>query len=141
MSAELPGLGDPQGLSWSWEMDFAALLAVIGDATSPDASIDNEEAAREADAAERDGASIAAGVLAARVAERLPPGPDLTAWLATAPADDLTDHDLAGAASAWRRVVSWAQSQELAVVAQFASRAAARDQADALTSTSLARGA
>src|SRR5450432_4267801 len=32
---------------------------------------------------------LPAGVVAARVAERLAPGPDLVAWLATAPADDL----------------------------------------------------
>ncbi|MEP7024220.1 MAG: DUF222 domain-containing protein, partial [Actinomycetota bacterium] len=129
MPAEMPVPGIPPGLSWSWEMDFGALLACTGGAASPAADADDDEAAQEAvlDAVDRDGPPMSAGVLAARVAERLPPGPDLTAWLATAPAADLTDYDLAGAASSWRRIASWAQSQELAVAAQIASRAAARD--------------
>jgi hypothetical protein len=66
--------------------------------------------------------------VAGRVAERLAPGPDLAAWLATAPPAGLDDGDLAAVAGSWRRVASWAQARELAAVAQITSRAAARDE-------------
>ena len=66
--------------------------------------------------------------LAGRVAERLAPGPDLTAWLAAAPVAELDDRDLAAVAGSWRRVAAWAQARELAAVAQITSRAAARDE-------------
>jgi hypothetical protein len=61
-------------------------------------------------------------------AERLVPGPDLAAWLAAAPPAGLGDGDLAAVAGSWRRVASWAQSRELAAVAQLTSRAAASDE-------------
>ena len=66
--------------------------------------------------------------VAGRVAERLAPGPDLAAWLATAPPAALGDGDLAAVAGSWRRVASWAQARELAAVAQITARAAARDE-------------
>jgi len=78
--------------------------------------------------AERGGERVPAGALAGMVAGRLPPGPDLAAWLAMAPAADLADRDLAATAGSWRRIASWAQAQELAAVAQMASRAAAREE-------------
>ncbi len=74
------------------------------------------------------GERIPAGALAGQIAEYLPPGPDLAAWLTITPATDLRDHDLAATAGSWRRVASWAQAQELAAVAQIVSRAAARDE-------------
>jgi hypothetical protein len=79
---------------------------------------------------EQDGGRGRIGVaaLAGRVAERLAPGPDLTAWLASAPVSGLDDGDLAAVAGSWRRVASWAQARELAAVAQIAARAAARDE-------------
>ncbi len=67
-------------------------------------------------------------MLAGRVAERLSPGPDLAAWLATAAPAGLGDADLAATAGSWRRLASWATAQELAAVAQIAARTAARDQ-------------
>ncbi len=69
------------------------------------------------------------GVVAGRVAESLPPGPDLAGWLAAA-ADPrvLEDGALAGVAASWRRLAAWAQAGELAAVAQIASRSAARDE-------------
>jgi hypothetical protein len=67
--------------------------------------------------------SVAAG----RVAEVLPTGPDLAAWLARCPAEELEDGALPGVAAAWRRIGAWAQASELAVVAQMASRSAARE--------------
>jgi hypothetical protein len=71
---------------------------------------------------------LAAGVVAGRIAECLPPGPGLAGWLATAGARELEDGALAGVAASFRRLASWAQAGELAAVAQIASRAAARDQ-------------
>jgi hypothetical protein len=192
----------PQGLSWTWELDFDALTRCLGDDRSlaarpaaspaagpaassapgpagspapgpagssapgpagssapgpagssdagqpgvpvagrpgvpvagperfPGAGLEDEEAAQEAvlaAVAEHGGERIPTGALTGLVAGYLPPGPDLAAWLAMAPAADLKDRDLASVAGAWRRVASWAQAQELAAVAQIASRAAARD--------------
>jgi hypothetical protein len=173
MPAEGGDEGVPQGLSWSWELDFDALMASLGEAgprragaasatasgTSssavsvgdhavgavpagaspyggpPDVGLNAEEAVLD-DLEDRTdvedprglGAPIPAGALAGRVAERLVPGPDLVAWLAMAPAVGLADGDLAVAAGSWRRIACWAQAQELAAVAQIASRAAAREE-------------
>jgi hypothetical protein len=193
MPDEVRGAGAPQGLSWSWDLDFEALARCAGDGSpdggaayggssdgssadggSPDdSSVDggaadsgssdggavdggsvdggsvdggssgggaagggadvlaDEEAAQQAVLAaveEHGGERIPAGALAGQIAEYLPPGPDLAAWLAITPAADLRDHDLAATAGSWRRVASWAQAQELAAVAQIVSRAAARDE-------------
>ena len=68
------------------------------------------------------------GMVAGRIAECLPPGPDLAGWLATATASELEDGALAGVAASCRRLASWAQAAELAAVAQIASRSAARDE-------------
>jgi hypothetical protein len=101
--------------------DDAARLREVGDL---DAGRDEAGSLGPAD----DAARLPAGALAGRVAERLAPGPDLAAWLAMAPPAGLDDAGLAAVAGSWRRVASWAQAQELAAVAQIASRAAARDQ-------------
>jgi uncharacterized membrane protein YgcG len=66
-------------------------------------------------------------VVAGRVAETLPVGPALAGWLATSSADELEDGALAGVATSFRRLASWAQAGELAAVAQIASRSAAAD--------------
>ncbi len=66
-------------------------------------------------------------VVAGRVVESLPPGPELAGWLALAEPGELEDGALAGVAASFRRLASWAQAGELAVVAQIAARAAARD--------------
>ncbi len=168
------GAGAPQGLSWSYGMDFGALIAAITGADPPDPDAPSadprsvgppaadpadeesvpaapasspapgsaeEEAAQEAvldDLAELDARAAAEGrvdggrvplsAVAGRVAERLAPGPDLAAWLATAPPAGIDDGDLAAVAGSWRRVASWAQARELAAVAQITARAAARDE-------------
>jgi hypothetical protein len=59
----------------------------------------------------------------------MPPGPAQAGWLAAAAAEsaDLDEYDLAGVAAAARRLASWAQSVELAAIAQIAARAAAAD--------------
>src|SRR6266536_2662651 len=156
MPDEVRGAGAPQGLSWSWELDFEALARCAGDGSpvggvgaaayggAPDGGssgggaasggagvLADEEAAQQAVLAaveEYGGERIPAGALAGQIAEYLPPGPDLAAWLTITPATDLRDHDLAATAGSWRRVASWAQAQELAAVAQIVSRAAARDE-------------
>jgi hypothetical protein len=176
------GAGVPQGLSWSYEMDFGALIAAITGADPPDQDVPSgdppsaagpsfgppsaalpdgaaanggpvppasapapgspeEEAEQEAileELAALDARAAAEGredegrvplaAVAGRVAERLAPGPDLAAWLATVPPAGLGDGDLAAVAGSWRRVASWAQARELAAVAQMTSRAAARDE-------------
>jgi hypothetical protein len=67
------------------------------------------------------------GAVAGRVAEALPPGPDLAGWLATSSLGQLEDGALAGVAASYRRLASWAQAGELAVVAEMVSRSAAAD--------------
>lgn len=129
------GEGAPQGLSWSWELDLSALIDSLSDAALPGAvssddpssgvpscgapGSDEEEAAQEAildelQALDQSGGGkrIPMRALTGRVAERLAPGPDLTAWLAAAPAAGLDDRDLAAVAGSWRRVAAWAQARE-----------------------------
>jgi hypothetical protein len=67
------------------------------------------------------------GTVAGRVAESLPPSPDLAGWLATTSPKDLENGALPGVASSFRRLTSWAQAGELAAVAEMASRSAAAD--------------
>ncbi len=71
--------------------------------------------------------TVPLAMAAGRVAESLPTGPDLAGWLATSPVPDLEDGALAGMAASYRRLASWAQAGELAIVAQLASRSAAAD--------------
>ncbi|MGH3398903.1 MAG: DUF222 domain-containing protein, partial [Streptosporangiaceae bacterium] len=70
--------------------------------------------------------TLGSGVLGL-VADVLPAGPGLAAWVAQCPPGQLSDADLPAVAAALRRVTSWAQAAELAVVAQIAARSAARD--------------
>jgi hypothetical protein len=146
----------PSGEGWSWELDLGALMDSIADAVLPGAVSSvapsagdpcsdapscgapgsaEEEAAQEAILDELQALDMSGGgkripmrALAGRVAERLAPGPDLTAWLAATTATELDDRDLAAVAGSWRRVAAWAQARELAAVAQITSRAAARDE-------------
>jgi hypothetical protein len=71
----------------------------------------------------RDGRVLSDAEVTGRVAEFLPTGPGLAGWLATTPATALDDRALAGVASSWRRLASWAQAGELAAVSQIAARA------------------
>ena len=148
------GPGAPQGLSWSWELDFGALLSALnspapwnraapasaapasaaagGAAAGGDLLDGAEGAAADLDAIldamqAAESRELPAGEVAGRIAECLPAGPDLAGWLATVTAGGLEDGALAGVAASWRRLASWAQAGELAAVAQIASRSAARD--------------
>jgi len=174
----VPGADDEQraqraaeGLSWSWELDFDAMLAaltgpapwtrpaqrdpapaasLIDDAAPSPAQTDPAPAdPAPADPAVADSAMadpveaefaelleaieqghsqvVPLAMVAGRVAESLPTGPDLAGWLATSPVAELEDGALAGMAASYRRLASWAQAGELAVVAQLASRSAASD--------------
>ncbi len=152
--AKLPGDGGA-GLSWSWGLDLPALIdAMTGaapwlrdpadgsdllypsgqdapagqppaDQPGPDPEADEQEY-QEAVAAGRV-RDVPLHAVAGRVAEALPPGPDLAGWLAQAGAADLEDGALAGVAASFRRLASWAAAGELAVVAQIASRSARAD--------------
>jgi hypothetical protein len=129
----LPEVGaGTSGVQWAFECDLEGLLAAAG--RTPDAAgyADQEEilaAEREA----RDSGNAAPVDVTGLVAENLPGGPGLAAWLSQLPAGQLADRDLPGAAAAFRRVASWAQAAELAVVAQIAVRSAARDDRTGLT--------
>jgi Domain of unknown function (DUF222) len=50
------------------------------------------------------------------------PGPALAGWLSCAPSADLDDAGLVTSITAWRKVTSWAQAQELTAVAELAER-------------------
>jgi hypothetical protein len=65
--------------------------------------------------------------LAGAVAEVLPAGPGLAAWLSGQDPAAATGRDLVGMASAFRRVASWAQARELDLIAHVAARSAAAD--------------
>ncbi len=100
-------------------------MAALG--TPADADVDDpadQDAVLDAAAG---GRRLAPEELAGRVAEYLPVGPGLAGWLGSASAASLQDRALAGMAASWRRLASWAQAGELAVIAQIASRAASCD--------------
>lgn len=58
----------------------------------------------------------------------LPAAPGVAAWLSQQVPAGAADRDLAGLAAAFRKVASWAQAGELAMVAQVAARSAERDE-------------
>jgi hypothetical protein len=65
--------------------------------------------------------------LAGPIAEALPAGPGLAAWLSGQDPATATNRDLMGMAGAFRRLASWAQAGELAMISQVAARSAAAD--------------
>jgi len=139
----------PGGLSWMWELDLDAVLeAVTGAApwlrTTPGSEHTEADAAAgtpekhepdpEADDAEYQEAvaegrvrTIPPELIAGRIAETLPTGPGLAAWLGQASAADLEDGALAGIAASFHRMAAWAAAGELAAIAQIASRSAKTD--------------
>jgi len=68
-----------------------------------------------------------AAEVAGTAAEFMAPGPGLASWAACMAPEQMNDYTLAGAAAACRRLASWAQAAELAIVAEVAARAAVRD--------------
>jgi hypothetical protein len=67
------------------------------------------------------------------VAEVLPTGPGLAAWLAGQDPATAAGGDLVAMAGAFRRVASWAQARELELIAHVAARSAAVDPKAGLT--------
>ena len=116
-----------EGLAWSHELDLSQLLAAVGGSQPGDAG-DEQAAAEEAAAM---AAAADAGVpprdVTGVLADQLPPGPALAGCLSGADPAALSEWDLPGVASAFRRLAGWAQAGELAAVAEMASRTAARD--------------
>ncbi len=130
------------GMFWSWPLDFDALQAALNNpvswrrgqgagAVAGAAGARADAAAEEPPAGDAartgEGIRLSDSLVAGRVVESLPPGPELAGWLALAEPGELEDGALAGVAASFRRLASWAQAGELAVVAQIAARAAARD--------------
>jgi hypothetical protein len=113
------------GLRWSFELNLESVLAQIGRRLGGLAGEDQEAIlAAENEARDSQAPSVD---LAGLVAEHLPAGPGLAAWLAQQDPGQLADRDLPGAAAAFRKVASWAQAAELKAVAQITARSAARD--------------
>ena len=110
------------GLAWCYELDLAGLLAAIGG--SQLGAADDEAAAAEEAAAVDSGQ---ARDLTGAISDQLPAGPGLAAWIAGADPRAVSEFDLPGLASAYRRVAAWAQAGELAAVAEMASQTARRD--------------
>src|ERR1022692_1400519 len=118
------------------DVDVADAASARGDATGAGAADADTDVADSADAdlaelleAIEAGRTrqVPLAVVAGRVAESLPTGPDLAGWLATSSVGEMEDGALAGTAASFRRLGSWAPAGELAAVAQMASRSAAAD--------------
>ena len=129
------------GLSWSWDLDLEALLASVTGPAPWDRGAPAEAGRDAGEPVDQDVVlaeyleAVEAGrsrviplpVVAGRVAESLPAGPELAGWAAAGQVTELEDGALAGMAGSYRRLASWAQAGELAVVAELASRSAAAD--------------
>jgi hypothetical protein len=125
--------GARDGMRWSWELDLGELLAAAGLIQAgapgdPDEPVDQEASlAAEQELIRASGGRERGRDLTGRLAEHLPAGPGLAAWLAAGPSVEWSDWDLPAVAAGFRRVASWAQAGELAAVAAIASRTAGRD--------------
>ncbi len=140
LPAEVPretALPGREGMSWSWDLDLDAVLSAVGTYDAgPEQDEDRVEAefaeyleAREAGRTE----VIPLPTVSGRIAEALPVGPGLAAWLgvsgdATSDGTNLDEWALPGRAASYRRLAAWAQAGELTAVARLASRSAAADE-------------
>ncbi len=148
LTPDSPGADDDDaqpvfgGMSWSWDSDtdFEALMEAVNgaapwlrdteaadDPQATDVDPEADEAAYQEALAAGRVSEMPLSVVAGRIAESLPTGPGLAGWLAQAPAPEMEDGALAGVASSFRRLASWAAAGELAAVAQIASRSARTD--------------
>ncbi|HMH91959.1 MAG TPA: DUF222 domain-containing protein, partial [Streptosporangiaceae bacterium] len=120
---------DWDGPRWSFELDLEA----DAEAAGPDWDDRGQEEflADEMAASERDDApappELAGAAAEALPAEALPAGPGLAGFLSGQDPETASSRDLVGMAEAFRRVASWAQAGELAMIAQVAVRSAAAD--------------
>jgi Domain of unknown function (DUF222) len=110
--ADLPAWGEEDGAG-KGESQPAA-----GPEVGPQGDELGEEAVRAA--LEGRGRVLTAATLGGHVV--MAPGPDLAGWLACGQAADRDDAALVTSITAWRKVTSWAQAQELAAVAELARR-------------------
>ena len=125
--ARMCGGSDADGLRWSFELDLDAVFDAIGRPQADWTDIDqDEDLAAELAACDREDAPAAAGLTGA-IAETLAAGPGLAAWLSGCDPAAAAGRDLIGMAEAFRRVASWAQAGELAMVARVAAQSAAAD--------------
>src|SRR5882724_10250831 len=132
--------GPAPGLAWSFGLDLDGLLSAIGatqagrpeDVQGPRAVGDPDghelSFAAERDLVESAEADGSRGRdLTGVIADQLPAGPGLAAWLSGADVGELSDYDLPAIAAGYRRIASWAFAGDLAASAEITSRAAARD--------------
>jgi Domain of unknown function (DUF222) len=110
------------GAAWISDADLLALLADLGVAASGGA---DEEAAFAAEFELLESSESVLVESEAQIAEHIDVGPGLASVLANAVPRAASNWDLPGIAAAYRRLASWAQSGELAAVAEIASRSAA----------------
>src|SRR5215471_4622044 len=82
----------------------------------------DDELAEEAIRAAPEGGGRVLSVAALGGHAIMAPGPDLAGWLACGQASERDDAALVTSITAWRKVTSWAQAQELAAVAELARR-------------------
>ncbi len=109
--------------------DVLASGVLASDASAPALDDADMELAEYLDAVEAGRSQVLPlPVVAGRIAESLCTGPELAGWLAAGSVTDLEDGALAGMASSYRRLASWAQAGELSVVAELASRSAAANE-------------
>ncbi len=85
------------------------------------------DADADADAVGGAGERWPAAEVAAAAAEGMAPGAGPAYWAMRFEPGQLSDYALPGAVAACRRLASWAQAAELALVAEVAARAAVRD--------------
>src|SRR5262245_4994253 len=98
-----------------------------GPGTGPQDDGPGEEAAT--DAPEGRGRALPVAALGGHAI--MAPGPDLAGWLACSRATERDDAALVTSITAWRKVTSWAQAQELAAVAELARRRRVAEAVDA----------
>jgi hypothetical protein len=116
-----PGDGIPT--SFVVGFDLAQLMARLGiECGGPD----DQEAILAAEEEALAASPVPPVEIPGRVAGLLPTGPGLAAWLATASIPDSAEAELPDLALGYRRLAAWAQAQELAAVAEIASRTAIR---------------
>jgi hypothetical protein len=91
-------------------------------ARDPGLGPQDDELAEEAVRAAPEGRGRVLSVAALGGHAIMAPGPDLAGWLACSQASERDDAALVTSITAWRKVTSWAQAQELAAVAELARR-------------------
>ena len=91
-------------------------------AVDPGPGPQDDELAEEAVRAAPEGRGRVLSVAALGGHAIMAPGPDLAGWLACSQASERDDAALVTSITAWRKVTSWAQAQELAAVAELARR-------------------